>query len=355
MVQDTRQDAIKSSRKSVLDLKKQFARGIYIYAPDQTLTHFSGCLVEGLLDLGIPVKTNATTLTSRPVSMPLRRVDLKEQNAEPLTGFSAYLVDISTNNAFIPFEGVDPAPVAYITTSDVSAFCSVPEPHILFAAHDSINAVKPGNRVPIAFGLTNWLANISGQAMADRDQIAIETFRPTLQQGVRAMLDMAFIPALQAKMPITKANLDHKEYTQALMRTAVCLAYGGEFYSPIGKNNWFEKNQPEVFAHHTFTHASSAVLRWDSWRFWEAMAAGCVAVHLDFENSGFNLPIMPKAWAHYIPIDLENLSASADAIWDRRDEWSAIAAAGQAWAREHYAPAPTTERVLRSLSEVLPA
>ena len=155
---------------TVTDLKKSFSRGIYIYAPDQILTHFSGCLVEGLLDLGIPVKTNATQLTSRPASMPLAQVDLKSLHSDPLTGFGAYLVDISTHNTFIPFEGVAPAPVGYITTSDISAFCEVPQPHVLFAAHDSVNAVKPGTRIPIAFGLPNRLIERTknNPAMADR-------------------------------------------------------------------------------------------------------------------------------------------------------------------------------------------
>lgn len=337
------------------DLQKLFARGVYIYAPDQTLTHFSGCLVEGLIDLGIPVKTNASTLTSRPVSMPLRGVDLKDLKAEPLTGFAAYLVDISTNNTFIPFEGVNPAPVAYISTSDISAFCEVPEPHILFATHDSSHAVKPGRRIPIAFGLANRLTTINSAAMPDRNQVAIETFRPTLQQGVRAMLEMAFLPALEKRMPIERINAPPSEYLRTLANSAVCLSYGGDFYSPIMRNEWFKQHQPDLYAHHTFEHVSSSVvLRWDSWRFWEALAAGCVAVHLNFDQCGFNLPVMPEAWTHYIPLDLENLATSADAIWDRRSEWATISEAGRAWAIEHYAPKPTAERVLAALAEVLP-
>lgn len=337
------------------DLNKLFARGVYIYAPDETLTHFSGCLVEGLLDLGIPVKTNATTLTSRPVSMPLPRFDMSTLLSEPLTGFSSYLVDISTTNTFVPFEGVDPAPVAYISTSDISTFCEVPDPHILFVAHDSTKAVKPGKRIPIGFGLANKLTGIVSTPMSERNQIAAETFRPTLHQGIRAMLDMAFIPALEKNIPVERINTSPSEYLKTLKSTALCLAYGGDFYSPIVKNDWFKKHQPDLYTHHAFANvASAAILRWDSWRFWEAMAAGSVAVHLDFNTYGFNLPIMPEPWTHYIPLDLENLTASADAIWDRRDEWASIAESGRAWAIEHYAPAPTATRILIEMAKVLP-
>lgn len=339
------------------DLQKTFARGIYVYAPDQTLTHFSGCLVDGLLNLGIPVKTNATTFTSRPVSMPLQGVDLKELNSEPLTGFSAYLVDVSTHNAFIPFEGVEPAPVGYITTSDISVFCDVPEPHIAFVAHDSRNAVKPGRRIPIGFGLPDQLVERtdSRTPFDSRPQVAQRSFRPTLHQGVRALLDMAFVPALEKHLPVENVNSPPGEYLQNLMNAAMCLCYGGDFYSPIMGNTWFKKNQPDVYAHHLFDHVeSAAVLRWDSWRFWEALTAGCVAVHLDFEKYGFNLPIMPEPWVHYAPIDLADLAGSADAIWDRRDSWPDIAKQGRAWAIKHYTPTPTATRVLQSLAQQLP-
>lgn len=334
------------------NLKTAFARGVYIHAPDETLTHFSGCLIEGLLALGIPVKTNAKTLTARPVSMPLPGVDLKDFYSEPLTGFAAYLVDISTHNTFIPFEGVAPAPVGYITTSDISIFCRVPAPHTLFVAHDSRYAVKPGKREPIAFGLADRLVERTENRLAfkERADVALHSFRSTLHQGVRALLDLTFAPALKTHVPIEYINHPPGQYLQSLMNSALCLCYGGDFYSPIVGNTWFEKNQPDLYAHHAFEHVeAAAVLRWDSWRFWEALVSGCVAIHLDFEKYGFNLPVMPEPWVHYVPLDLANLASSAEEIWDRRKEWAAISEQGRAWAIEHYAPAPTAERVLRTM------
>ncbi len=340
---------------SNLDPAKTFQRGVYVYAADETLTHFSGCLVEGFLALGVPVKTNAKQLTSRPVSMPLHGFDLATIHGEPLTGFAAYLIDISATNTFVPVEGL--SPVAYITTSDISAFCEVPDPHVLFTAHSSRAAVKPGKRVPIAFGLPQKLIAGTEQtpAMTERRQEAMHSFRPTLQQGVRALLDLAFVPALERHLPVRRVNVPPKDYLQALKETAVCLCYGGDFYSPIQGNEWFAKNQPDVAALHAFeTLEAAAVLRWDSWRFWEALAAGCIAIHLDFEKYGFDLPVMPEPWVHYVPLDLANLEHAATELWDRRDEWPAIAAQGRAWAIEHYAPAPTAHRVLAALAEVLP-
>lgn len=335
------------------ELKSRFSNGVYIYAPDQVLTHFTGCLVEGLLELGILVKTNAARVTSRPVSMPLAGVTMEEMHSDPVSGFDAYLVDISTDNLFIPLQGVYPAPVGYITTSDISAFCAIPDRHILFTAHDSKQAVKPGRRVPIAFGFpTRLMESTENRPLfSDREQTALHTFRPTLQQGVRALMDMAFLPPLQTLMAVKHINVPPGKYLNALMNSAVCLAYGGDFYSPISGNAWFEKNQPDLYKLHSFSHMeTAAVLRWDSWRFWEAIAAGCVAVHLNFEDHGFHLPVMPEAWTHYIPLDLLDLKGSAEALWARREEWSAIADSERAWAIEHYAPAPAATRVLDALA-----
>lgn len=310
--------------------------------------------MEGLLALGIPVKTNATTLTTRPLSMPLPNTDLSAFHSEPLTGFSAYLVDISAQNSFIPFEGVEPAPVGYITTSDISVFCDVPEPHPVFVAHDSRHAIKPGRRSPIAFGLAQRLVDKTDQRtpFADRDTAIIHSFRPTLQQGVRALLDLTFVPAMERHVPIEHIDSPPGQYLQSLMSSTLCLCYGGDFYSPIMGSAWFEKNQPSVYAQHSFEHMeNAAVLRWDSWRFWEALAAGSVAIHLDFEKYGFNLPVMPEPWVHYAPIDLADIKGSAETIWNRREEWPLIAEQGRAWAIAHYAPIPTANRVLQTLAE----
>ncbi len=163
-------------------------------------------------------------------------------------------------------------------------------------------------------------------------------------------MDMAFVPALEEKMPVERLNLPPGQYLKTLKESAVCLAYGGDFYSSISGNDWFEKNQPDLYKLHKFKHMeTSAVLRWDSWRFWEALTAGCVAVHLNFDACGFNLPVMPEAWKHYAPVDLSDLRGSAEELWSRREEWPDIAEAGRAWAIEHYAPEPVAMRVLQAL------
>ena len=60
--------------------------------------------MEGLMDLGIPVKVSTPQITSRPVSMPLKGVGLVPLVSKPFAGFAGYIVDISHTNQFMPFE-----------------------------------------------------------------------------------------------------------------------------------------------------------------------------------------------------------------------------------------------------------
>jgi hypothetical protein len=88
------------------------------------------------------------------------------------------------------------------------------------------------------------------------------------------------------------------------------------------------------------------IIRWDSWRWWESLAAGCLTFHLDFERYGFHLPVMPRAWEHYVPIDLADPKGTVDRLMAERPRWAAIAASGRTWARTHYGPEAVARRFL---------
>ncbi len=87
------------------ELRKAFAKSVYLHAVGGPLTHNADCLAEGLMELGVPV-LGASQVTSRPVSMPLKGVDLTSMVSEPFAGFAGYIIDISHTNQFAPFEGV---------------------------------------------------------------------------------------------------------------------------------------------------------------------------------------------------------------------------------------------------------
>jgi hypothetical protein len=335
------------------DLRKSFAKGVYLHAVGGPLTHNSGCIAEGLLELGIPVKLGVAQITSRPVSMPLKGVDLTPLVSPPYAGYSGYIIDISHTNQFAPFDGLKDGHLAYLNQSDTATFVRIPDEHLLFVAHENRFADKGGRRHPIAFGLSRGLINATAQrpALAKRKRAAVRNFRATLNQSLRALLDITYVPALARHMTVDANDLKQEAYLEALLNTSVCLAYGGDFYAPIRENPWFRTHDQATAALHSFARidTSALVLRWDSFRLWESFAAGCLTVHLDFEKYGFALPVVPKAWEHYVPIDLDNIAGSVEQLMDREKDWPAIAEQGRAWAVAHYAPQPTAVRVLSDM------
>ena len=82
------------------------------------------------------------------------------------------------------------------------------------------------------------------------------------------------------------------------------------------------------------------------------MAAGCVTLHVDFEKYGFELPVMPENWRHYIGIDLDNIPESIARITEQPELLERISAEGRLWAINNYAPKATALRFLETVAEV---
>ncbi len=87
-------------------------------------------------------------------------------------------------------------------------------------------------------------------------------------------------------------------------------------------------------------------VQWDSFRFWEALAAGCLAFNLDLERYGAELPVMPENWKHYIGVDLEHVDDAIDRVRSEPESLPRIAQAGREWALEHYSPRAMARRFL---------
>jgi hypothetical protein len=88
-------------------------------------------------------------------------------------------------------------------------------------------------------------------------------------------------------------------------------------------------------------------VQWDSFRFWEALAAGCAAINIDLERYGVVLPVMPENWKHYIGINLENIDADVERLKAEPDCLERIAAAGRKWALDNYSPRAMALRLLK--------
>lgn len=340
------------------ELRQAFSNAVYFHAVGGLLSHNSGCLAEGCIILDIPVRLSIEKITSRPISLPLPGVDLAPLVTPPYAGYSGYIVDITHTNFHVPFSGIQGGRLAYLNQNDISLFSRLPDEHLMFVAHETRFASKGGQRVPIAFGMSNGLiaATENRKPVSKRTPRALKNFRTSMNQSLRAALDITYVPLLERHVPIDRATYDAGPYLRALLDAPICLAYGGDFYSPLMENPWFRANEPKLAELHHFERLDkpALVMRWDSWRLWESFTAGCVTVHLDFEKYGFALPALPTPWVHYAPIDLDDIAGSVAQLMDRRKEWDAIGEQGRAWAIANFSPRPSTVRVLSEMLDRAP-
>ena len=91
-------------------------------------------------------------------------------------------------------------------------------------------------------------------------------------------------------------------------------------------------------------------VQWDSFRFWETLAAGCAAFNVDLERYGVVLPVMPENWKHYIGVSLENVDETIGRLRADYGCLERIAAAGREWAMKNYSSKKAAERLLKHLA-----
>lgn len=90
-------------------------------------------------------------------------------------------------------------------------------------------------------------------------------------------------------------------------------------------------------------------VQWDSFRFWEALVAGCTTFNLDLEHYGVEMPVMPENWKHYVGVDLDRVDEAIDRISADDGCLERIARSGREWAVQNYAPRAMAARFLASV------
>ena len=84
----------------------------------------------------------------------------------------------------------------------------------------------------------------------------------------------------------------------------------------------------------------------DSFRFWEALAAGSAAINVDLARYGVVLPVMPENGTHYLGVDFAQVDAFVERLSDDPSLLERVADAGKRWARLHYSPKAAAQRFL---------
>jgi hypothetical protein len=164
----------------------------------------------------------------------------------------------------------------------------------------------------------------------------------------------------QSRLWWEQTNKRHSpEYYERLKTSQACSAFCGELLPPMPfAPRIFEVYGNKAELQKKFWRALGAIdpradriISWDSFRFWETLASGSVAFHVDLEKHGVVLPVMPENWKHYIGVDFRNLESDLKRIKSSPALLEDIAAAGREWAMANYSPKAAAQRLLDMLDQ----
>jgi len=180
----------------------------------------------------------------------------------------------------------------------------------------------------------------------------LETYQPPFADLDKAPADP------QERLWWEQTNKRHSpEYYERLKGSQACSAFCGELLPPMPYSpKIFEVGGNKAEIQKAFWRLlgkldprPERIISWDSFRFWETLAAGAVAFHVDLALHGVELPVMPENWKHYIGVDFRNLDRDIRRIAESPALLEDVAAGGNLWAKENYSPKKSAERFLRSL------
>jgi len=201
----------------------------------------------------------------------------------------------------------------------------------------------------------NWSQKIyHGTLVAEKGYILAD-------YPLRLLMSEQFVPLMQKIMPFDN-TIDSFNHPPSDSYHSLQWTQTGQRHYPSYYKRLKELTACASFAGWMIPTSDSGepfVEWWDSWRFWESLAAGCVTFHVDFDKYGITLPVMPENWRHYIGIDLDNMQGAVDRIASDPGILESISQEGRQWAIDNYSPVPTALRFLKtvgfkSLDEFLP-
>jgi hypothetical protein len=243
----------------------------------------------------------------------------------------------------------------------------------IFKTHYIKRFKYPSNIYPWAFGLSNRVLKelIEFKEPIDKNGKILANFRHNKHaHSVRKYIEKKFISKIGELFPIDSTIDDisippsdpyhhlrwmqtgrrhYPSYYKRLQESTACAAFGGFFLAPKltdfnPRLSYYSSRVVDKLGVKT-----NRIVQWDSWRFWESLAAGCVTFHLDFQKYGFVLPTPPINWEHYIGIDLDNIHVSLEKIREQPELVERISIQGRNWAIQNYSPEAVSKRFLETV------
>ncbi|MBW8782059.1 MAG: glycosyltransferase family 1 protein [Verrucomicrobia bacterium] len=252
----------------------------------------------------------------------------------------------------------------------------------IFRAKYNQRCFHPANHHPWALGLSERMLACTAEVRpwAERDHDLLVNFNAShpYVHPARAMMERRFVPAASRQFTINRERDDlttppadpwdrlmweqtqhrhSRNYYHRLGRAQAVAAFCGElipaapFAPPYlvggGKAHYLRSAFNLL---DNFDPRPARLIQWDSWRFWEALAAGCLVFNFDLPYYGIKLPVMPENFTHYIGVRPDNLAETFARLDSEPDLAERIAAQGRAWALEHYSPKALAQRFLATLA-----
>lgn len=241
-------------------------------------------------------------------------------------------------------------------------------------------AFHPENMRPWTYGLNNRIvqATAGGAPFSSRRRVALTNFNAShpYQHGARNLAQRLLEPELKKVLPLdnTKDDLSveprdpyealmwhqtggrfSRSFYERLKGSQAVLTFCGEIIPPapfqdperylVGGNRakllraWYALLG-------IFDPRHDRSIHWDSFRFWESLAAGCATINVDLDRYGVVLPVMPVNGRDYLGLDFSHIKEFVERLRDEPAVLEKVAAEGKRWAEEHYSPKATARRFL---------
>jgi hypothetical protein len=164
---------------------------------------------------------------------------------------------------------------------------------------------------------------------------------------------------VQARLWWQQTNKRHSpEYYERLRTSQACSAFCGELLPPMphapcifevfGRKAELQKSFWRLLG--SVDPRPDRIISWDSFRFWETLAAGAAAFHVDLHEHGVVLPVMPQNWKHYVGVDFRHLDGDVRRLKESPRLLEDVAGAGRNWAIENYSPRAAAQRFIDFVS-----